>query len=370
MINIMLCGAGDVNELLPPFKEVANEIGFNPLNYTDGTILYHNYGINRWERNSRLTVNSSDILLFVINERYGQITWSTELDEANINGKNFIILCRDETYKNYRFFKDQRLEYPTNLDQNKKDLYILIDRIENTNQLSVIPFNIFDFKTRVKEHLMTLFKFALSLTEKENQRNSFLPVLMSSRYNNLLLEHVNTKNEKICREILFDFFENKEMRKRALEYFKYSKSLSDEDITELSSDMEQGLKRKTLVMLPELLGHQNNLNVIFEDIITNIANDDDVGLIRRAIKTLSNVNLELSIRYFGLLFPAADVGTPKRIISVIKERENEIDDILLVKPDLTDSLINLVNACINYNNDKTDWKSIANDLLNKYKTGK
>lgn len=360
----MLCGAGDLTELLPPFREVANEMGFNPLNFTDGTIFYHNYGVNQWERNSKLTVKSSDVLVFVINEKFGEITWNTELDEAISNGKNFIVLCRDETYAKYRYHKDERLEYPA--DTNKRSLYALLNKIETVNQLSVIPFNIFDFKRRVKEHIMKLVKFALSLTEKENQKNSFLPILLSSKYNNLLPKHINELNEKICREIVFDFFENKETRKRALEYFKYSKSLSDDEISELCADMEQGLKRKTISILIDLLGSKNNLDELFEKIITNMANDDDVGVIRRAIKSLATISLERAIKHFHLFFPASDIGTPKRIISNFKEKESELDKLFLEKPELIPEFVHLVDNCINYGADKSDWKNIASELVSKY----
>ncbi len=342
----MLCGAGDVKELHPMFVETAKEMGFTPLNFTDGSIFYHNYGVNQWERNSKLTVRSSDILVFVINEKYGEITWNTELDEAIGNGKNFIVLCRDETYAKYRYHKDERLEYPT--DPNKRNLFVLLDKIETVNQLSVIPFNIFDFKAKVKEHMIKLFRFALTLTEKENQKNSFLPVLMSSKYNNLLPNQINELNEKICRGIVFDFFENKETRKRALEYFKYSKSLSDDEISELCADMEQGLKRKTISILTDLLGSKNNLDELFENIITNMANDDDdVGVIRRAIKSLTTISLERTIKHFHLFFPASDVGTPKRIISNLKEKENELDKLLSEQPELIPKFVQLVDNCIN-----------------------
>jgi len=366
MINVMLCGAGDLSELLPEFKAAAIEVGFNPLNFTNGTILYHNYGINKWERNSRLTVKSSDVLVFVINERFGEITWNAELDEAIQNGKNFIVLCRDITYTSYRFFKDKRFEYPSNLDNNLRELYILIDRIESVNQLSVIPFNIFDFKILVKEHLMKLFKYALTLVEKDNQKHNFIPILMSSKNNAQIHEHMDDRNERICKDILFDKFENIEMRKRALDYFTYSKSLSDEELTELCADMDEGLRRKVISLLIDLLSSDNKIEIIFENIIPNIANDDDVGVIRRAIKSFINIDIELSLRYFNLFFPAHDVGTPKRIIANLKEKEAEINFLLELKPELKVILIDLVNSCINYNTEKTDWKSIAIEMLVKY----
>lgn len=366
MVNVMMCGAGDLSELLPPFNEAAIEIGFNPLNFTNGTILYHNYGVNRWERNSRLTVKSSDILLFVINERFGDITWNAELDEAIINGKNLIVFCRDETYTSYRFFKDNRLEFPTNLELNKRELYILLDQVETAKQISVISFNIFNFKNMIKEHLMKLFKYTLTITEKENQKNGFTSILMCSKYDILLPDHINDKNEQICKGILFDNFENIELRKRSLEYFKYSKSLSDIELSELCVDMEQGLRRKAITLLNELISPENKIEIIFENVIPNIANVDDVGVLRRTIRSFISIDIELSLRYFHLFFPANDVGTPKRIIANLKEKETEINNLLELKPDLRVILFNLINSCINFNNDKSDWKSIANEMLIKY----
>lgn len=105
-MRIMLCGAKDTEALLKIFRIAANEFNLEPLNYIDGTIHYHNYGFNRWEENSRLTVQSADILLFVIHERFGNITWEVEYEEAISNGKNFIVLCLQTTYTKYRNLRD------------------------------------------------------------------------------------------------------------------------------------------------------------------------------------------------------------------------------------------------------------------------
>ena len=47
---------------------------------------------------------------------------------------------------------------------------------------------------------------------------------------------------------------------------EFSKSLTDIEIIDLCSDFEQGVKRKAITLLPELLSDENNLEFIFDQL--------------------------------------------------------------------------------------------------------
>lgn len=365
----MLCGAGDTKDILPYFELVAKDLGFQPLNYLKGKIKYHNYGENRWEENSRLTVNNADLLVFVINSHYGKITWNIEFEEALSTGKNFMVFCNEETFTLYRQLTSNRVPFPET-DDNKsiKEICQLIQKLELDYQITIIPFELINFQSTFKSNLLNLFEFGLRLVEKENRKNGFLPILLSSKFNDpqLIENHLNEDNERICKDILFDVFENKNIRKKALEYFRFSKSLSDEEIINLCLDSEQGISRKTITLIGELISKQSDLDKIFEEVIQSISNEE-VGVVRRGIVSLFKIDLERSIRYFHLFLPSNDVGTPKRIIMGLNERTERIDLLISKKSELGESLNNLINFCLKHHKDGSDWKKIGNSLLKKYK---
>ncbi|MBN2893933.1 MAG: hypothetical protein JXL97_18840 [Bacteroidales bacterium] len=89
-------------------------------------------------------------------------------------------------------------------------------------------------------------------------------------------------------------------------------------------------------------------------------------MIRRAIKSFIDINIEYSIKYFNLFMPASDVGTPRRIVANFKEKENEIEKILTLNPELRSIFIELLKSCLEYSSDKNSWKNIANEFINKY----
>lgn len=363
----MLCGASDVDDILPSFNTVSKEMGFQALNFINGDILYHNYGHNKWERNSKLTVHNADVLVFVINSKFGGITWNTEFEEAISNGKNFIVLCHFKTYQQYRLLVDNHIPFPKDTENaNLAKICEIIQKLELEFQITIINFNYEDFKTTLKKELLKLFRFGIELTEKDNRKNSFLPFLMSSRFNDFPKNLINDTNSKLCKEILFDFFENKERRKRAMDYFIVSKNLTTTEVIELCLDNEQGISRKAVSLISNLIDESHDKNLIFAEILPSIANEE-IGVIRRAINSFIDLDISLSIQYFNLFFPTTDVGVPKRIISKFFEKREEIKPILIQRSEEKEKFFKLIELCLNYNSDKTPWKEQAKQLLDEFK---
>lgn len=359
----MLCGASDVDDVLPSFNNVSKDMGFQALNFINGDILYHNYGQNKWERNSKMTVHNANVLVFVINSKFGGITWATEFEEAISNGKNFIVLCHFKTYQQYRLLVDNHMPFPKDSENpNLSKICGIIQKLEMEFEVTIINFNYEDFEITLKKELLKLFKFGVELTEKDNRKNSFLPILMSSKFNDFPKNLINETNNKLCKEILFDFFENKEIRKRAMDYFIVSKDLTTTEIIELCLDNEQGISRKAVSLIGGLINETHDKDLIFAEILTSIANEE-IGVVRRAINSFIELDLSLSIRYFNLFFPTTDVGVPKRIISKFFEKRQELKSILLENNEEKEMFFKLIELCLNYNSDKTPWKEQAKQLL-------
>lgn len=82
MLRLMLCGASDMDKVERQFSEVAADFGAEAMCYLDGRVRYRNSATASWVENSRMSVSSADLCVFVILEKYGEITWTTELSEA------------------------------------------------------------------------------------------------------------------------------------------------------------------------------------------------------------------------------------------------------------------------------------------------
>src|SRR5690606_32918722 len=98
-MQIMLCGAGDIVPFLEDFKSQANLFEWRPICFLDGNLKYTNY--QNYSENSVETVKRSDLVVFVINQDYGEITWQNEFNTANEEGITYIILCHSDTFKKY-----------------------------------------------------------------------------------------------------------------------------------------------------------------------------------------------------------------------------------------------------------------------------
>ena len=361
VMKLMFCGANDTAQFYESYIKVTREFGATIRNFSGADLDYDNYHNNNWEMNSIRTVSSCDIIIFVVNKLYGKITWETEFKEVLSNYKNFIILCEKSTYESYR-------NHNALLNEKQNDVLIhLFQQLESNHQVTLIPFenNKENFENKLKENLLLVFSLALKAKEIENKKNTFLPILYSSRMNDIeyIKDKVSSENDKLCKEILFDSFQEKQIRKKALDYFMVSKSLNDDEIVELCLDSEQGISRKTIESLTRLVNTSSNLDFIFEEVIPSIANEE-VGVVRRAITSFFDLDLARSIQNFYHFLPANDVGTPKRIILELSNRFEKIKGVFSTEPKLTQQFTDLILLCLDYSYDKAKWKEIGKELLN------
>ncbi|WP_170181146.1 hypothetical protein, partial [Chlorobaculum thiosulfatiphilum] len=222
-----------------------------------------------------------------------------------------------------------------------------------------------DFEWKLKEQILTLLRFGLSLSERNNKKSTFLPVLKSSIYKSQINKYKNPLYESIAREILFDIFEAKELRKRTLDYFAITKSLTDDEIISLFSDVEDGICRKAMAVLGTLLGENHNVGAIFAAAIES-SSENDVGFVRRLIASCFDISIPLSIRHLPGLFPCQDIGTPRRIINQISQRISEIRKLISSSVISKEEVIDLINLCLNYKSEQ-GWKDLGNSIITDLK---
>lgn len=222
MLRVMLCGASDTKVIEAKFRELIEGMKMVPLNYISGKITYHNYGANRWEENSRDTVDSADILILVAYEKFGSITWKVEYERAIENGKNLIILINRDKYQEYQTLKRTFDIIPDSINEETRRFIELIEKIEK-NQLTIIPFNLMDFSEVLKEQLSMLFHRSIKYLEENNKKQIFIPILKSIDYISEFSNYKGDKYKRVAKSILFDQFEDKNLRKRALDYFIVTK---------------------------------------------------------------------------------------------------------------------------------------------------
>ena len=125
------------------------------------------------------------------------------------------MLCDAEIYRLYRQLTGNKLAIPrSSKGKNLKVVGRLMQRLELEEQITIITYSLPEIKDVLKKQLIALFEYGMKLGEKENKRNSFKPVLLSPRFNDIPEKYITPRNDELCREILYDQLEKKELRKR------------------------------------------------------------------------------------------------------------------------------------------------------------
>ena len=265
-MNIMLCGASDMKVISGQFTDIVNKFGFSPLCFIDGTIHYNNY--TTWQENSELSVQNADILVYVILERHGKLTWNTEFTTAKNLGKPFIIFCLEETYSFYRGLArnpDIHIEKGSAVGR----VINLLSQLDS-EQRTIVPFEYKSFDELLHRQILLLLRQSIKSLQKENQKKVIINLIKANSIE-VLKTSVNAEYDIVLlKEILFDIFENKELRKRVMDYFTHFKVLNDNEIIDLINDHEQGVRRKAVVELKNLLKENSNTSIIFNSVIVLI----------------------------------------------------------------------------------------------------
>lgn len=349
MINVLLCGASDTSLVAQAFKDEIMGFGGDPWHYQSGRITYSNSAQSNWTVNSQLSVRNADLCVFVLIKDVGEITWNTELNEALMTGKPFLLFCLKETFQKYlelnRSVKDL-----TAISDIDKNLILLLRDLDSNRKLTAVPFEIPYFRDELRRHMSILFADSLKLVEIKNQRNNV--------WRSLKAGVSPTEAEiKILKEIAIDETEDKVFRKRAINSLSLV-GIDSDSILELLSSTEQGVKRLCVEHLGELM-RQQPIPKDFLLSCVNIANEsDDVGISRRLISAILQIDLITGLLSLVNL-DLTEIGARRRLATVLEEHESEIN-----QHGLYDVAITLANRCLNKTSDD-GWIKRCKELLDR-----
>jgi hypothetical protein len=343
LLRVMLCGAADTADIRDQFAEVIGDFGGEPLHYLAGDVQYLNSADSSWLRNSQMTVRAADLCVFVIVERYGEITWSTELREARSAGKPFIVLCLDRTYTKYLVLRDSLTDLGRVRAEDDRKLLTAIREMEFSWQLTVVTFTHATFKRILRRQLATSFHLMLQGQQERNQRAAIA---------RLVAEGARLSHEErvVALRVAMDDLEEKNIRKRAVLALAGSGGIDQDVVIDLISADEQGVQRLAVLRLADLYRDRPVDSEFFAECVQIANKAEDVGIARRLIPTLLDMDVAAGITALTHL-DLTDVGTRRRIAENLERHEQAIVSLGV----RTDALA-LLSQCLE-DTAETGWKA-------------
>jgi hypothetical protein len=316
MLEIMLCGAHDVGELSAAFSEVARDFGAEPWFYQQGTIQHINSRTSRWSANSRATVRRVDVCVFVILDRFGDITWNEELEEALNHGKPFVLLALESAWDRYSTLI-HRLSDPSAIgSDDDRQMVDLLHRISSEYQLTVTSFSYTTFKEKLRAELAQLFGHGIQLIQRGNQRASLMEIMLG----NNKLSH-QQQHDAVA--LATDEYEaNKLERKTALRRLAKDGFRDAELVLSACASREQGVQRLAFDLLSELLPTPVDDELV-RDVVQIATASDDIGVPRRLISGIARIqplSLDVVLHAAG----TTDEGVRRRAYEAVEEQWDEI----------------------------------------------
>lgn len=315
MLQIMLCGAHDVGELAASFTDVAQDFGAEPWFYQQGKIKHVNSRTSRWTENSRATVRKVDICVFVMLDRYGDITWSHELDEALALGKPFVVLALESAWMRYNTLHHSLHHGSSVADvlqsEDDRQMVELIRMISSDYQITVTPFTYLTFKEKLRSELAGLFEAGVEFVQIRNQRAVLLDAL--SRGEPLVRGQV----EQLIALATDEYETNKLSRKSALRRLAAEGVRDDELLLDVCRSSEQGIQRLAFDLVPDLSTMPLSEDTVHE--LAQIASrSDDVGIPRRLVVALGRADPAMTDVLFDAI-ASVEEGVRRRAFEVVEE---------------------------------------------------
>lgn len=354
MFTVMLCGASDTDNVRGQFAEVVTAYGGEPLHFLSGGILYQNSADASWQQNSRMTIHAADLCIFVIIEKYGEITFGAELRAALASGKPFIVLCYDRTYQDYQTLRRHLTDVGAIREEGSRKLVTVIREMEYDWRLTVTTFDYGTFTSVLRREIANLLHQILQTQQEKNRRVAVA---------RLLGDHMrlSAENLTVVVDIATDELEEKNLRKRAIMALADREGVDEEAVLTLLSSAEQGVQRLTVQLLdrlyqvrppePDFLGQ-----------CVHVANEsDDTGIVRRLIPSLFRIDLVAAVEALEAI-DLSEVGTRRRIAGVLEEYEMNI-----VAADLSTSVVELLARCLG-DPQETSWMSRCRRLRERLST--
>ena len=332
MLQIMLCGAHDVGELSTSFSSVAQDFGAEPWFYQQGKIQHVNSRTSRWTQNSRATVNKVDICVFVMLDRYGDITWNHELDEALQLGKPFLVLALESAWIRYNNLRHNLTDPNALRSEDDRQMVQLLRMISSDYQMTVTPFTYETFKEKLRGEMAGLFQAGVELVQTHNQRAILLDALTRSE------PLTRGQVDQLIALATDEYEANKLARKSALRRLAADGLRDNELLLEVCRSGEQGVQRLGFDLVPQLLTIPPDEDIIRE--LAEIASGtDDVGVPRRLVIALGRVDSAMTDVLLDAI-ASVEEGLRRRVFEVV---EGDWDAVLNAWG--TERMRRFLNAC-------------------------
>ncbi len=360
MMNIMLCGASDLKGWVSEtFASVSASFGLQPLAFggdQHAVFRFDNY--STYIANSTQSLQHADIVVFVLLRKYGKITWEIEYREALLLGKPFLVYWLESTFREY-------INRPPG--DHPDELASLLSLLHE-QQRTIIPFNEENFEKQLDNGIMTIFSQGVNLLKNENMNKGLRGIIMNHDYRASVLERRPADEERRLKNLLFDIWEHKTFRKAILAYFsQHPELLSTDEIVSLIDDPEQGVKREAVNRLARFVRPDTPLNPLFEQVVELAKEDTDVGVARRAILSLFEINRSLAALHLQALFPVDDIGIPKRIAQWVNRVLPRKDEGVLPDKAFIRHAEKLLFLCQEYAETDSEWKKTAKNTYERLK---
>lgn len=353
MLDMLLCGAADTGEIRDDFVQVVAEFGGSPLHYLSGDILYVNTATSTWEENSRASVQSSDLCVFVVVRALGSITWTTEFREVVTSGKPFVMLCLDSTYNRYldlsREVRDRPSGPPDGEDQL---LFQTLAGVEREHQVTIVPFPERGFAEVLRRQLANTFTVSLQLLETQNRRR-FLRALYNAP-ETLAAHHLEWAND-----LALDELEDKGARKQAIIALALRGAASEETTLALLASPEQGVQRLAFARLAQLYPERPPRPDFLERVVDIANTSDDVGIARRLLPMLFAMDLTTALEVLPALL-LTDIGLRRRLTDQLEAYEDAIGE-----QGLTSAALRLARTARLGTGDQ-DWKERLEQFIERH----
>jgi len=315
VLNIMLCGASDTDDVLTAFTKVVTSFGAEPWTYLSGHLQYRNSARASWEGNSRRTVAEADICVFVIMRRYGTVTWTAELSEALDAGKPFILLCLQSTYTEYlNLTRNVQMEAIS--DPDKRSLLGLLTELESERQLTIVPFDLSAFPDVLRRETARTFKVGIRHLTARMQAESLVALLRGAA-------RLTNRQLAAAEALAVDDFEDKRDRKLAISALIARRAASLDTVLALLASQEQGVLRYTISNLGALYGERPADQEFFNECITLANSSDDVGIARRLVPALFSIDVGAALEALENL-DFTEIGTRRRVAQELEGHETQI----------------------------------------------
>jgi hypothetical protein len=342
MLRVMLCGAGDTEDVVEAFSRVVAAFGGEPWHYQSGQVYHVNSLSASWDTNSRVTVKRADLCIFVIVRKHGEITWSAELREALNSGKPFIVMCLADTYRTYLTLRRSIADLSAISNDDDRALLSLLRELESEREFTIVPFTLQLFGDVLRKQMSNLFSSTLDLLANRNQRSVYIKLLADPAA-------LNTSDLIHISEVAVDELENKNVRKRAILALAARRAADEETLMALLNSAEQGVQRLTIQHLRDMYT-KRPADPEFLGFCVDLANSsDDLGVNRRLIPAILEVDLDAALT--ALLHIRLVDGTARRKLA----EAIEIHESQIIQEGLQGKAILLLDRCMQ-DPGVSDWR--------------